>query len=264
MKKTICVLCLPLLLYGCGTNIENAQLRDYGTTETTSETTAETYEDTYVSFEHQTVTDDYEIESETITDDVLEVTLETTVSDVTTTDVTTSTETVTTTTAPVMGFDDEELLVLAKSLYDVACEMAWNYYCDCPYTLDYDSTVKDTYGNTYYLISDTSITSIEDIKEDWLEVFSSKYYPTDFGNRFIESGGRVYANDASRGGDISYSSTDISEITSKSEDGTEVFFNAVSHYVDPNDNSPMDDQIEEFSIILEDGSYHVGKFTLPY
>lgn len=259
MKRFKYVLLLPVILYGCGTNIENAQL---------SETTLENVTEVTILEATKEYTTPTELTQEALsTTDPTETELDTSTAE-TTTPTTTFTTTldiaITTTTAPVMGFDDDQLLELAQNLHDVACEMAWNYYNGTAYNLDYDSIIQDEYGNTYFLIEDDSINSLDDIKEDWLGIFSNKYYPTDFGNKFLEYDGKVYCNDGSRGADIYYDSTEITEITSKSEDGTEVFFNAVSHYVDPNDNSPMEDKVDEFSIILEDGSYHVGKFTLPY
>lgn len=259
MKKFLYILFLPIVLYGCGTNIENSQLQENTLKETTLETTLESSSENTITIEHTQDT----LET-TITSVDLDTTTSLTSKTTTTTVTTTQTTTITTTTAPAMGFDDNQLLLLAQNLHDVACEMAWNYYSGTPYALDYDFSVQDEYGNTYFLVEDSNITSIDDIKEDWLEIFSDKYYTTDFGNRFLEKDGKVYVNDGSRGADIYYSNTEITGITSKSEDGTEVFFKAVSHYVDPNDNTLMEDKVNEFSIILEDGSYHVGKFTLPY
>ena len=74
----------------------------------------------------------------------------------------------------------------------------------------------------------------------------------------------VYVNDGTRGADVYYKDTELTEITSILGDGEEVTFKAVSHYVSPDDNSPMEDKVNDFSIVVEDGSYHVKKFTLPY
>lgn len=265
MKKFSYILLIPTLLYGCGTNIENTQLPNNNLDNVTQETTSESFIEstnatidvTQYSFNEENTSIETQLTS---IDDTVSTQ---TTTNITTTDVT-SISTITTTTPPAMGFNDSELLVLAQSLYDVACEMAWNYYSSTPYNLDYDNFITDDYNNKYYLVADEEITSLDDVKNDWLTVFSTKYYDANFGNRFLESNDRVYVNGAEGIADMYYNFTEITEITSKSDDGTEVFFKAVSHYVDFNDNSPMDDKIDEFSIILEDGSYHVGEFTLPY
>lgn len=245
---------LMTLLCSCGTSIENAQLQntEITTQETPSETSAvETQVTTTAPITTTVVTT-------TTTAPVTTTTVTTTTAPVTTTTITT------TTTPQPLGFADDDLISLAKSLHDVACEMAWNYYHGTPYVLDYDNYTQDEYGNTYFLVEDENITSLEDVKNDWLEIFSSKYNEPDFGNKFLEKDNRVYVNDGSRGADIYYDHTDITELVSTSEDGKEVFFKAVSQYVDPNDNSITETKTDEFSIILEDGSYHVGKFTLPF
>ena len=158
--------------------------------------------------------------------------------------------------------DEKQLISLATSLHQVACEMAWNYYNGSPYSLNYDTFIEDDYGGIYFLIDDSSIKTLDDVHEDWFEIFSSTTNPKDFDGHFIEKNEKVYVNDGTRGADIYYKNTEITEITSIV--GNEVTFKAVSHFVNPEDNSAMDDETYDFSIILEDGSYHVGKFTLPY
>lgn len=265
MKKYLSVLVLPLILYGCGTNIENTQLQPNVSESITQETTSESLtENSIDETSIQTTSLLQELSTQTSIDTTsittnITTTLENT--SITTTPITT---TITTTNVTAMGFNDNELIGLAQSLYEVAEEMVWKYFYDTPYPLDYDNSIQDDHGNIYYMIDDENITSMEDIENDWLTIFSNKYHEMDFGNRFLEQNNRVYVNDAPRNSSIYYDYTEITEVTSKSNDGKEVFFKAVSHYIDPYNNTPMDDQVNEFSIVLEDDSYHVGKFTSPY
>ncbi|MCC8069038.1 MAG: hypothetical protein LIO71_04730 [Ruminococcus sp.] len=251
MKKYLTLLIIPLMLSGCVTSLDSHNDTETQTENVTELEIIETSIETYLSTTTPTttVTSVTESSSESVTSES---------SSATTTEVTTTTNILSN-----YG-DDEHLISLATSLYNIACEMAWNYYNGSPYSLDYDSSIEDEYGGIYFLIDDENIHSLEDVHEDWFEIFSSQEDPSDFDGHFIEKDGKVYVNDGTRGADVYYKDTEITEITSILGDGQEVTFNAVSHYIDPEDNSPMEDEIDEFSIILEDGSYHVGKFKLPY
>lgn len=174
--------------------------------------------------------------------------------------VTTTAEVTTTNILSAYG-GEEELLALASSLYSVACDMYWNYYIGSPYPLDYEDSIQTDYG-MLFAVEDENIKTLDDVKQHWFEVFTSSVDPGDFDGSFAERDGKLYSSDGDRGGNIYYDSTDITEIVSIVDD--EITFNAVSHYVNPDDSSDTYDETCEFSIILEDGSFHVGKFTLPY
>jgi hypothetical protein len=176
--------------------------------------------------------------------------------------VTTTVEVTTTTTNILSAYGgEEELLALASSLYGVACDMYWNYYVGSPYPLDYDDSIETDFG-TLFAVDDDDIKTLDDVKQHWYEVFTSTIDPEDFDGSFAEKNGKLYSSDSDRGSNIYYESTDITEIVSIVDD--EITFNAVSHYADPEDGSEAYDETNEFSIILEDGAFHVGKFTLPY
>jgi hypothetical protein len=273
LKKYIALIIVPLIFTGCGTSLENLSYTN--SNDTTTQTDLENYSvNTDINYSEQN-TDT--ILDTNITDGLESYGDDTTSDDTTTTDVsyndntivleevTTATEesTEATTTHILSSYGDEEqLITLATSLYNVACEMYWNYYYSSPYPIDYDQSIEDSNGLTFFLIDDSSITSLEDIRNDWFDVFSTTTNPQDFDGHFIERDGRVYVNGGDRGGNIYYSNTEFTGIVSTV--GDEVTFSTVSHYIDPNDGSFVEDITSEFSIILEDNSYHVGKFTLPY
>jgi len=238
---------MPLMLYGCGTSLDYADLDETQTQEVTT-TEAETF---------------FEDNTSIATTKVTETSIPPNSNEIVISESSKESTLVTTTTNILSPYGDEtQLISLATSLHQVACEMAWNYYNGSPYALNYDTFIEDSYGGVYFLIDDNSITSLDDVHDDWYEIFSSTNDPGDFDGHFIEKDEKVYVNDGTRGANIYYKNTEITEITSIVNN--EVTFKAVSHYVNPDDNSAMDDEVYEFSIILEDGSYHIGTFTLPY
>lgn len=248
MKRySIVLIFITILLTSCGNSLENLsydQLPNVGTSETvgTSIGTSEVYTTNTI-------------------DNTITTTAETDTTTTTTAPIQTTTQE-TSTTPLSYGFDDEQLLTLAQSLHTIACEMYWNYYYGSPYSVDYSNYIEDSVGTMYFLIDDENINSLEDVQNDWYEIFSKRNLVTDFDGHYIEQDGKVYINEASKGADVYYTNTEISEISSRTED--EIYFNAVSHYTDPADNTIQEDQTYKFSIVLEDGSYHVGEFTLPY
>lgn len=294
LKQYLALILVPLLFTGCGKSLEYVSIDDGDTTQqsdtdttlvteltsvtdpTVSDTTITLDTDTTYEYVETDSTDLDVNDSTTATTNVSQttipyndktivlsdVTIATTVTTVTTLPTDTTTEATTTTHILSSYGDDEQLITLATSLYRVACEMYWNYYYDSPYSIDYDQETTDDQGNTFFAISDPSISSLEDVRNDWYTVFSTTTDPQDFNGHFLERDSKVYINDGARGSDIYYSDTEITGIVSSNDD--QVTFTAVSHYVDPNDGSILPDVTDEFSIILEDGSYHVGKFTLPY
>lgn len=246
---------IPLILSGCGKNLDFVDISDTTIQDTTTKlptTTSlvETTLDTTTSISNVVTATTSMIQNPN--EIVLSESSSATTTEATTTNILSN-----------YG-NDEHLISLATSLYNIACEMAWNYYNGSPYSLDYDTYIEDDYGGVYFLIDDDRIKSLDDVHSDWYEIFSSEENPKDFDGHFIEKNDGVYVNDGTRGADVYYKDTELTEITSILGDGEEVTFKAVSHYVSPDDNSPMEDKVYDFSIVVEDGSYHVKKFTLPY
>lgn len=255
MKKYLPLLIIPLMLSGCGKNLDFVDINDTTIQDTTTElqTTTSLVETT---LDTTTSTSNVVTTITSATQNPNEIVLSESSS-------ATTTEATTTNILSNYG-NDEHLISLATSLYNIACEMAWNYYNGSPYSLDYNTYIEDDYGGVYFLINDDRIKSLDDVHNDWYEIFSFEENPKDFNGHFIEKNDGVYVNDGTRGADVYYKDTELTEITSILGDGEEVTFKAVSHYVSPDDNSPMEDKVNDFSIVVEDGSYHVKKFTLPY
>lgn len=258
MKKYLIPLIMIVLLSSCGQSLDYTNLNDTNTNDTTTETTTLETESFIESTEYTSNDITTMVTTSIVPNDNVIVLTDTSITTIATTIETTP---VTTTNILSNYGDEKQLIDLASSLYTVACEMYWNYYYGSPYPLDYDEYIEDDNGIIYFLIDDSSIQSIQDVLDHWNEIFSSNN-DSNFDDRFFEQNGKVYINDGSRGANIFYTDTEITEILSINDD--EITFNAVSHYKNPEDNSPMEDESHEFSIILEGNSYHVGKFTLPY
>lgn len=142
----------------------------------------------------------------------------------------------------------------AYELYQSAMEMYGKVLLSCPYRLDYDSMD----ANGFVLISDTSVTSVEDIASLYCTVFTEP--ARNIYERYVEHDGRVYCNDTSRGTNIYYTGTDLEYV---SGDENCMIFNAVSHYSNPETGEAMADKTAVFSVILTEDGYRVDEFDYP-
>lgn len=152
------------------------------------------------------------------------------------------------------GNSETVMEIDAYEIYQSGAEMYRKVLLSCPYKLDYDSMD----ANGFVLISDTSVTKVDDIVSLYCTVFAepdSYIY-----ERYTEHDGRVYCNDTSRGANIYYTGTDLEYV---SGDGAEMTFNAVSHYSDPETGEAMEDKTAAFTIKLVNGSYKITEFDYP-
>ncbi len=111
-------------------------------------------------------------------------------------------------------------------------------------------------------VCDRNLT-LADVEKDYYKVFSRKY-PNLLNELFIAGDGAVYALNASRGADIFYEKSTITEITSRTDE--EIFFTVENHYSGTDRDPDMPEtRTDTFSVVIEnDGSWHAGKFNLPY
>ena len=164
---------------------------------------------------------------------------------------------------PEAELTDEELMNAAKTLYESACRVNWNYHVGCPYSLDYESYVENELGWQFFLVTTEGVNSIADVEADYFKVFSEKY-GSDLSELYMESNGRVYAFDGARGMDIYYEGSEVKSIKERS-DGEIVF--EVEHSYSGSDilGEGRHTKTSEFSaVISEDGTWRAGLFTLPY
>lgn len=150
--------------------------------------------------------------------------------------------------------ETEDIQAAGELQYEKSCQVTWNMLIGCPYNLDYNTMTN----SGAVLINDPAVSSLDDIKEDYCQVFATP----DAGlyEKYFESESGVYCFDGGRGSNIYYVSTDL-ELVSESE--TQAVFNAVSHYADPETGEAQEDKTCEFVMIRSDGEWKTQTFTLP-
>ena len=160
--------------------------------------------------------------------------------------------------------NDRLLISGAQALFDSACHTQWDFTVGCPYEIDVNSTVQNGFGWNYYKITDENIKSLSDVENDYYKVFSERYPNEDLSMLYLEYEGNVYALNGQREMNIYYSVSRVKSIQSRTDD--EIFF-TVENLFEGTDKNPNEDYSEEdtFSVVISpDGTWKVGKFTLPY
>ncbi len=158
--------------------------------------------------------------------------------------------------------EDSEIISAAQELYENACETEFRYHVGCPYNLDYNSYVENSYGWQYYLVTDEGYTTIADVEKDYYKKFAEEN-GSDLSEIYIEQDGRLYAFDGERGANVFYESSEVTGIIEKSDN--KIVFSVDNHYtgndIDP--GTPVT-ETEQFSVVIKDGEWRVGEFYLPY
>ena len=149
----------------------------------------------------------------------------------------------------------QDIEAIGSELFEKSCQVTWNMLIGCPYNLDYDTMTN----SGAVLIDDPAVTGLEDIINDYCQIFDSP----DGGlyDKYFESENGVYCFDGGRGADRSYTDTKLELV---SQNDTEAVFNAVSHFKDPDTEESKDDETNVFVIVKSDGVWKTKTFTLPY
>jgi len=158
--------------------------------------------------------------------------------------------------------EDSEIISAAQELYKNACETEFRYHVGCPYNLDYNSYVENSYGWQYYLVTDEGYTTIADVEKDYYKIFAEEN-GSDLSEIYIEQDGRLYALDGERGANVFYEGSEITGIIEKSDN--KIVFSVDNHYTgnDMDPGTPVT-ETEQFSVVIKDGEWRVGEFYLPY
>ena len=163
--------------------------------------------------------------------------------------------------SPEEKLDDAVMISAAQKLFESACQTYWKFLINCPYELDYSDYVENDFKWQFYKVKDSDVHSMADVERDFNKVFSSRY-PNDLSTNYRESNGSVYALNGERGAHLYYSASKITGIESRTDD--EIFF-TVENYYDGSDFSDEPySETDTFSMVLEDGIWKAGRFTLPY
>lgn len=166
--------------------------------------------------------------------------------------------------ADIRSANDKTLIAAAQALFDSACRTEWNFTVGCPYNVDMNNYIEaGSFSWRYYRITDSNISSYDDILNEYHKVFSSRYPSTEIQNLYCDSGGSAYALCGNRGANIYYSSSKIIDVKSRSDD--EIVFTVENYYDGSDYDSSAHTETEEFSAVIENGNvWKAGKFKLPY
>lgn len=146
---------------------------------------------------------------------------------------------------------EAEWIADAQALYKEGCDVAFRYLCTGS-EFSFDMENLEIIDKTYFL---TTCTSFEEATAPYYRLFSREYHKNDFEELLISQNGRLYAARSARGMDMTYISSEVKHLMSLSEN--EAVFSVLLEYEDHEDKA-------EFTLVLEDGEWKIGKFTLPY
>ncbi|MDE5860700.1 MAG: hypothetical protein K2H28_00720 [Ruminococcus sp.] len=160
--------------------------------------------------------------------------------------------------------DDQTLISAGQALFESACQTEWNFTVGCPYAINDGRVIKNDYDWVYYQITDEKIHTLNDVKNDYYNVFSDRYPHEDLDMLYTERDGNVYAMNGKREMNAYYSMSRITGIESRTND--EIFFTVEHQFegTDQNPNAPYSEN-DTFSVVISpDGKWKAGKFRLPY
>ncbi|MDO4864796.1 MAG: hypothetical protein Q4A05_11570 [Ruminococcus sp.] len=163
--------------------------------------------------------------------------------------------------APAGDQSEATLIAAAQALYESAHRTSLAYSIGCPYTYDTDTYIEGSYGWQYYLVTESGVNSVADVKADYHKVFSEKY-PDDIDLTYIDGDGRVYCLCGQRGTNISYVRSEVISLDGKSDD--ELFFTVRDYYDGSEWGEGESTEDRTFSAVIDpDGTWRAGAFTLP-
>ena len=158
--------------------------------------------------------------------------------------------------------DDKTLIAAAQALFESACRTEMKFTVNCPFEVDNDDFIENSYSWRYYRITDSRIHSVSDVLNEYHKVFSESH-SNDLSSLYMDSNGSAYALCGNRGEDIYYSSSRITEIKSKSDN--EIVFTVENYYDGDDYGQAPYTEIDEFSAVIgSDNVWRAGKFNLPY
>lgn len=163
--------------------------------------------------------------------------------------------------APAGDQSEATLIAAAQALYESAHETNLKYSIGCPYSVDNDTYVEGNYGWQYYLVTQSGINSVADVKADYHRVFSDKY-SDHIDETYLDSDGRVYCLCGQRGTNIFYVKSEIISLDGKTDD--ELFFTVRDYYDGSDWGGEATTEDRNFSAVIDpDGTWRAGLFTLP-
>lgn len=177
---------------------------------------------------------------------------------------------------PVEEQSEATLKAAAKTLWANAARIAWacKLYettlddgCTLPDDVDGERFIEAN-DSIYALVKDENVKSIDDVIAGYHRLFSDKY-PYDFRLDdefyYTEYNGRMYFSvyAGQRGSNIDYDDSEIASYDGR--DGNEMHFTVHDNYDATKLGGEAYTKNNEFTMVLgDDGTWRIGKFTLPY
>ncbi len=156
---------------------------------------------------------------------------------------------------------DQEILEIAEGLYQTACETEWSFTVGSPFALDTSSFVENDINWQFFLVTEEGVSSMEDVYREYHKVFAEEY-DDHLDELFIEKNGRVYCLNGTRGSDIFYSRSEITEIREKTDD--RVVMTVTDHYDGTDLGEEPYSADRDFAMVNTGDGWRVSEFTLPY
>ena len=154
------------------------------------------------------------------------------------------------------GMTESEWVAQAQQMYEKAAQTYYTYLCSSSgFTYDTEDTIADDY------VRITSCDTLEDAEAPYYAVFAKSAHASDFDGMLEMSEDKLYGRMGDRGADISYVSSAVTALTASTS--SQLTFAVTSRYEDPEDGSASTKE-DTFTLVLEDGSWRVGQFTMPY
>ncbi len=147
----------------------------------------------------------------------------------------------------------------ASAMYESAISVYNTYLCSSDgFTYETDENSVDGWMHV------TSCDTLEAAVQPYFDVFAVSQHSGDLDGQFQMIDDKLYRLCGDRGLDITYVSSEITALTDRTEDC--LTFTVVSTYCEPYNGSEdgvTTEQTDVFTLVLEDGQWKVGTFTMP-
>lgn len=154
------------------------------------------------------------------------------------------------------GMTASEWCTQAQKIYTAAASTYFIYLCSSDgFAYDTDDVTEDGWVRV------TNYQTIEEAEAEYYDIFARAGHEMDLNGQFRMENDKLYRLCGDRGGDISYVSSEVTELTGSTADT--LTFSVVSTYQEP-DSTEQTTREDTFTLILEHGEWHVGQFTMPY
>lgn len=154
------------------------------------------------------------------------------------------------------GLTAAEWCEQAQQIYTTAAATYYTYLCSSDgFTYDTSDVIDENWQRV------TSCDTLEEASAEYYSVFAQTGHENDLDEQFRVVDDKLYRLCGDRGADISYLDSEVTALTDSTDDT--LTFTVVSTYQFP-DETEQTTQEDIFTLVLEQGVWRVGQFTMPY